>query len=155
MWYVNLCSLYLYVFLFWCFKWIARHAFLTLGSVYRIKRRICLKSVVLLSFCKLLKLTEEMKEEDGKGGQGHRKDMILVSGKAEGWQVTWWVDVMVVCQLDWIRRPSVCAKLIQSCLTLQKYGLKPIRLLCPWHFPAEDTGVGCHALLQEILLTPG
>lgn len=44
--------------------------------------------MVLLSFCKLPKLTEEMKEEEGKGGQVHRKDMILVSGKAEGWQVT-------------------------------------------------------------------
>lgn len=37
--------------------------------------------MVLLSFCKLLKLTEEMKEEEGKGGQGHRKDMIWCLGR--------------------------------------------------------------------------
>ena len=29
------------------------------------------------------------------------------------------------------------------------HGLRPIRLLCPWHFPGEDTGVGCHFLLRE------
>ena len=27
------------------------------------------------------------------------------------------------------------------------------RLLCPWDSPGKNTGVGCHALLQEILLT--
>ena len=26
------------------------------------------------------------------------------------------------------------------------------RLLCPWYSPGKDTGVGCHALLQGILL---
>ena len=35
----------------------------------------------------------------------------------------------------------VCA---QSCLTLH---------LCPWDFPGEGTGVGCHFLLQGIFLT--
>ena len=28
-----------------------------------------------------------------------------------------------------------------------------IRLLCPWHFPGENTGVGCHYLLQGIFPT--
>ena len=23
-----------------------------------------------------------------------------------------------------------------------------LRLLCPWHFPGKNTGVGCHFLLQ-------
>ena len=27
------------------------------------------------------------------------------------------------------------------------------RLFCPWHFPGENTGVGCHFLLQGIFLT--
>ena len=27
--------------------------------------------------------------------------------------------------------------------------------LCPWHFPGENTGVGCHCLLQGIFLTQG
>ena len=33
--------------------------------------------------------------------------------------------------------------------SLQPYGLYPARLLCPWDFPGEHTGVGCHALLQQ------
>ena len=28
-------------------------------------------------------------------------------------------------------------------------------LLCPWDFPGKDTGMGCHALFQEIFLTQG
>ena len=27
----------------------------------------------------------------------------------------------------------------------------PCRLLCPWHFPGKNTGVGCYFLLQGIL----
>ena len=33
------------------------------------------------------------------------------------------------------------------------HGLRPIRLLCPWHFPGGNTGVGCHFLLQGIFPT--
>ena len=29
------------------------------------------------------------------------------------------------------------------------------RLLCPWNSPSKNTGVGCHALLQEDLPDPG
>ena len=29
------------------------------------------------------------------------------------------------------------------------------RLLCPWNSPGKNTGVGCHVLLQGILLTQG
>ena len=29
------------------------------------------------------------------------------------------------------------------------------RLLCPWDFPGKNTVVGCHSLLQEVLLTQG
>ena len=35
------------------------------------------------------------------------------------------------------------------------HGLKPSRLLCPWHFPGKNTGVGCHFLLQGIFPTQG
>ena len=38
---------------------------------------------------------------------------------------------------------------------LWPHGLQPTRLLCPWHFPGRDTGVGCHFLFQEIFLTQG
>ena len=31
----------------------------------------------------------------------------------------------------------------------------PTRLLCPWDSPGENTGVGCHSLLQEIFPTQG
>ena len=37
--------------------------------------------------------------------------------------------------------------------SVQPYGLQPIRLLCPWDSPGKNTGVGCHALLQEICPT--
>ena len=44
----------------------------------------------------------------------------------------------------------------QPCPTLlQHHGMQPSRLLCPWAFPGENTGVGCHFLLQGIFLTQG
>ena len=39
--------------------------------------------------------------------------------------------------------------------SLRAHGLQPARLLCPWDFPGKNTGVGCHFLLQGILLTQG
>ena len=39
--------------------------------------------------------------------------------------------------------------------SLQPCGLEPTRLFCPWDFPSKNTGVGCHFLLQGILLTQG
>ena len=35
------------------------------------------------------------------------------------------------------------------------HGLQPTRLLCPWDSPGENTGVGCHVLLQRIFPTKG
>ena len=35
------------------------------------------------------------------------------------------------------------------------YGLQPASLLCPWRSPGKNTGVCCHALLQQIFLTQG
>ena len=32
------------------------------------------------------------------------------------------------------------------------HGLQPIRLLRPWDFPGESTGVGCHCLLCQYML---
>ena len=43
----------------------------------------------------------------------------------------------------------------QSCLTLQPHELWSARLLFPWDSPGKSTGVGCHALPQEIILTQG
>ena len=45
----------------------------------------------------------------------------------------------------------VCVQLVtQSCPTLCNPMDQPTRLLCPWDSPGENTGVGCHALLQGI-----
>ena len=37
--------------------------------------------------------------------------------------------------------------------SLQARGLGPARLLCPWDYPSNNTGVGCHFLLQGIFPT--
>ena len=39
--------------------------------------------------------------------------------------------------------------------SLWPHGLQPARLLCPWHSPGKNTGVGCHFLLQVIFMTQG
>ena len=39
--------------------------------------------------------------------------------------------------------------------SLQAYGLKLSRLLCPWDFPGKNIGLGSHALLQGIFPTQG
>ena len=49
----------------------------------------------------------------------------------------------------------VHAKLLQSCLTLQPYGLWPTRLICPWDSPGKNIGAGCRVLLQGIFSTQG
>ena len=43
----------------------------------------------------------------------------------------------------------VCAHSVMSG-PLGPHGLEPTRLLCPWDFPAKNTKVGCHSLLQGI-----
>ena len=44
---------------------------------------------------------------------------------------------------------------VMSLSQVQLHGLQPARLLCSWDFPIKITGVGCHFLLQEIVLTQG
>ena len=49
---------------------------------------------------------------------------------------------------------SCCCSVTKSCLTLlQPHRLHPARLLCPWDFPDNNTGVGYHFLFQGIFLT--
>ena len=45
---------------------------------------------------------------------------------------------------------SVCSVVYNS---LWPYGLQPTRLLCPWNFPGNNTGMGYHFLLQGVFLT--
>ena len=39
--------------------------------------------------------------------------------------------------------------------SLQPYRLQLFRLLCPWDFQGQNTGVSCQALVQKIFLTQG
>ena len=48
----------------------------------------------------------------------------------------------------------VCS-VTQSCQTRCDLWTEPARLLCPWHSPGKDTGMGCRALRQRIFLTQG
>ena len=45
--------------------------------------------------------------------------------------------------------------LTESCPTRCHHGLWPAMLLCPWDSPGKNTGVDCHALLQQIFPTQG
>ena len=44
--------------------------------------------------------------------------------------------------------PAAAAKSLQSCLTLRPRKRQPTMLPRPWDSPGENTGVGCHFLLQ-------
>ena len=57
-----------------------------------------------------------------------------------------------VQQNDSIIHIHVCCCLVTgSCLTLLwPHGLWPAILLCPWDFPGENPGMGCHFLLHGI-----
>ena len=44
---------------------------------------------------------------------------------------------------------SAVQSLICVCL-FGPHGWQPTRLLCPWDSPGKNTGVGCHALLQDV-----
>ena len=39
--------------------------------------------------------------------------------------------------------------------SLQPQGLQPARLFGPWNSPGKNSGVGCHALLQQIVPIQG
>ena len=61
----------------------------------------------------------------------------------------------IAASLQAVSFKLVCS-VAQSCLTLRDpYVLQLARLLCPWNFTGKNTGVGCHPLLQGILLTQG
>ena len=43
----------------------------------------------------------------------------------------------------------------QLCPTWQPHGLWPARLLCPWNFPGNNSGVDSHSLIRGIFWTQG
>ena len=49
----------------------------------------------------------------------------------------------------------MCAKLLQSCLTLFDSTDWACHPLCPWDSPGKNTGVGCCVLLQGVFPTLG
>ena len=62
----------------------------------------------------------------------------------------------------YINQPQTLQSCVVLCLvasvmsdSLRPYGLQPARLLCPWHSPGKNTGVGCHFPLQSIFPTQG
>ena len=55
---------------------------------------------------------------------------------------------MFIAVLSTITKICVRAQSLQSCPTLRPHGPWPARLLCPWDSPGQNTGVGCHFLLQ-------
>ena len=59
---------------------------------------------------------------------------------------------MYLClyRCTYLSRCCCCCLLVKLCLTL----CNPMDL-CPWDFPGKNTGVGCHFLLQGILLIQG
>ena len=50
---------------------------------------------------------------------------------------------------------SVSACMLSVSDSLRPHTLQPIRLLCPWNYPGNNTGVGCHFLLQGNLPNAG
>ena len=54
----------------------------------------------------------------------------------------------------WGTNQSLCAYSVASDY-FRPHGLSPARLLRPWDCPCENTGGGCHCLLQGIFLTQG
>ena len=53
-----------------------------------------------------------------------------------------------------IVKPCCCFSVAKSYPTLQLYGLWPTRLLYPWDFPGNHTGMGCHFLsISKIVMT--
>ena len=55
---------------------------------------------------------------------------------------------------SWLLRTWTWSRSVVSD-SLRPHGLQSTRLLCPWDFPGNSTGVDCHFLLQGIFPTQG
>ena len=54
---------------------------------------------------------------------------------------------------SWLRGVCVCVQSLSCVFSFWPQGLEPTRLLCPWAFPAQSTGVGGHFLPRGIFQT--
>ena len=61
-------------------------------------------------------------------------------------------NVLMINQTINELKVEVCSVVSDS---LRPHGLYPTRLLCPWDFPGNSTGVDCYFLLQGIFPTQG
>ena len=55
-------------------------------------------------------------------------------------------------------QPCVCYAMLRWSVvsySLQACGLQPTRLLCPWGFLGNNSGMGCHFIFQQIIPTQG
>ena len=55
----------------------------------------------------------------------------------------WWSEATLVLESESV---SHLGSVVSD--SLWPHGLQPAKLLCPWDSPGNNTGVGCHALLQ-------
>ena len=88
-------------------------------------------------------------------GRWFTKQSALMKQSTQGWQA------LTACA--WDTASGLSAEGTRACVlshsavsdSLWPCGLQPARLLCPWDSPGNNTGVGCHALLQGIFPTQG
>ena len=67
-------------------------------------------------------------------------------------RVIYWVGQKF--SLEFFHESESVSHLVMS-YSLWPHWLEPTRLLCPWHSPGKNTGVGSHFLLQGIFPTQG
>ena len=92
--------------------------------------------------------------------------LAAATGEGDATEGPWWECLEVDCMtcshkktlINTLQSHShVCVCLLASVTSdsLWPHGLQPASLLCLWDFPGENTGVGCHALLQGIFPNQG
>ena len=65
---------------------------------------------------------------------------------------TAWSHPFPGCVEPYLEISTLRNKCLRACSVMSDssrlHGLQPTRLLCPWDFPAKNTGVGCHFLTR-------
>ena len=86
--------------------------------------------------------------EESQPHEGRSKEAS--QAKFQIWRVLGWDSVLPLASV----RVCVCVCSVMPD-SLQHHGLWPTRLFCPWNSPGDNTGVGCHFLLQGLFPTQG
>ena len=82
-------------------------------------------------------------------GSSWPRDQTQVSCIAVGFFIIWATREEIY---SFLRGLCMCTYSVVS-NSLQSHRFQLTRLLCPWNSPDNNTGVGCHFLLQDIFLT--